>query len=189
MPTWAGKSLTFQLPARILPGAVLVISPLISLMKDQVDALTRLGFRAAVLNSSVDFEARRRSLAALRRGELELVYLAPEGLEGSLRGLIAGCDVSLVVVDEAHCISHWGHDFRPAYRKLAGLKAELGDIPVLALTATATRRVAGARSLITPASQMRCARAIRTPSRATRRMSWSRPWRSAWGSTRAMCGS
>jgi ATP-dependent DNA helicase RecQ len=143
MPTGAGKSLTFQIPAKMLPGAVLVISPLISLMKDQVDALTRFGFRAAVLNSSIDFEERRRNLQALRRGELELVYVAPEGLEGSLRGLIADCDVSLVVVDEAHCISHWGHDFRPAYRRLAGLKEQLNDIPVLALTATATRRVAG----------------------------------------------
>ena len=143
MPTGAGKSLTFQIPARILPGPVLVVSPLISLMKDQVDALTRVGFRATVLNSTVEFEERRRRLAALRRGELELVYVAPEGLEGSLRDLIAGCRVSLVVVDEAHCISHWGHDFRPAYRQLAGLKEMMGDVPVLALTATATRRVAG----------------------------------------------
>jgi ATP-dependent DNA helicase RecQ len=143
MPTGAGKSLTFQIPARILPGAVLVISPLISLMKDQVDALTRLGFRAAVINSSIEFDERRARLGQLRRGELELVYVAPEGLEGSLRQLIADCPVSLVVVDEAHCISHWGHDFRPAYRRLEGLKGELGDIPVLALTATATRRVVG----------------------------------------------
>ena len=143
MPTGAGKSLTFQIPARLLPGAVLVISPLISLMKDQVDALARLGFRATVLNSTVEFEERRRRLAALKRGEVELLYVAPEGLEGSLRSLIAGCSVSLVVVDEAHCISHWGHDFRPSYRRLEGLKQELGDIPVLALTATATRRVAG----------------------------------------------
>ena len=143
MPTGAGKSLTFQIPARILPGAVLVISPLISLMKDQVDALTRVGYRAAVINSSIEFEERRARLAQLRRGELELVYVAPEGLEGPLRQLIADCRVSLVVVDEAHCISHWGHDFRPAYRRLEGLKGELGDIPVLALTATATRRVVG----------------------------------------------
>jgi ATP-dependent DNA helicase RecQ len=143
MPTGAGKSLTFQIPARILPGAVLVISPLISLMKDQVDALTRVGFRAAVINSSIEFEERRTRREQLRRGELELFYFAPEGLAGSLRTLVAECPVSLVVVDEAHCISHWGHDFRPAYRRLQGLKGELGDIPVLALTATATRRVVG----------------------------------------------
>jgi ATP-dependent DNA helicase RecQ len=143
MPTGAGKSLTFQVPAKILPGAVLVISPLISLMKDQVDALARFGFRAAALNSSIAWTERERRIAALRRGELDLVYVAPEGLEGSLRNLISGCRVSLVVVDEAHCISHWGHDFRPAYRRLSGLKRELGEIPVLALTATATRRVAG----------------------------------------------
>jgi ATP-dependent DNA helicase RecQ len=143
MPTGAGKSLTFQVPAKILPGSVLVISPLISLMKDQVDALVRLGFRAVTVNSSLGFDERRERLAAFRRGEIELLYLAPEALEGSLRTFIAGCNVSLVVVDEAHCISHWGHDFRPSYRKLAGLKAELGEIPVLALTATATRRVAG----------------------------------------------
>jgi ATP-dependent DNA helicase RecQ len=143
MPTGAGKSLTFQLPAKMLPGAVLVISPLISLMKDQVDALTRIGFRAAVINSSIPWEERQQTLAALRRGDLEIVYVAPEGLEGSLRAIMAGCSISLVVVDEAHCISHWGHDFRPAYRSLRGLKAQLGDIPVLALTATATRRVVG----------------------------------------------
>jgi ATP-dependent DNA helicase RecQ len=143
MPTGAGKSLTFQIPARLLPGTVLVVSPLISLMKDQVDALARNGFRATVINSTLDWQTRRERVRRLGSGDYELVYVAPEGLEGSLRGLLGGVRVSLLVVDEAHCISEWGHDFRPAYRKLRGLKQELGGIPILALTATATRRVVG----------------------------------------------
>jgi ATP-dependent DNA helicase RecQ len=142
MPTGAGKSLTFQIPAKLLKGTVLVLSPLISLMKDQVDALERLGFKAALFNSTLGEVERTLVLRRLRRGELELLYVAPEALRQSLRGIFADSPISLVVVDEAHCISHWGHDFRPAYRQLRDLKTLLGDIPVLALTATATRRVA-----------------------------------------------
>jgi ATP-dependent DNA helicase RecQ len=142
MPTGAGKSLTFQIPAKLIGGTVLVISPLISLMKDQVDALDRLGFQAALFNSTLDETERSNRLKQLRRGELELLYIAPEALRLGLRNFIADCPIRLVVVDEAHCISHWGHDFRPAYRQLRDLKSQLGDIPVLALTATATRRVA-----------------------------------------------
>jgi ATP-dependent DNA helicase RecQ len=142
MPTGAGKSLTFQVPARLLPGTVLVLSPLISLMKDQVDGLRALGFRATAINSSLDYDEWRRRLQGLKRGEYELAYIAPEALDGRLRDQLRACPVSLVVVDEAHCISQWGHDFRPAYRRLQGLRSTLGDVPVLALTATATRRVA-----------------------------------------------
>jgi len=142
LPTGSGKSLTYQLPARILGGTTLVVSPLIALMKDQVDAMGRLGIRATFLNSSLEPEERRQRAAGLRRGDYELVYAAPEGLEASVGVALEGTRLSLLAVDEAHCISHWGHDFRPAYRKLAGLRERFGNAPVLALTATATRRVA-----------------------------------------------
>jgi ATP-dependent DNA helicase RecQ len=140
MPTGAGKSLTYQLPARLLGGTTLVVSPLIALMKDQVDAMGRAGLRATFLNSSLGPEERRRRVRALQRGELELLYAAPEGLEASVGGALEGLSLSLIAVDEAHCISHWGHDFRPAYRNLAGLRERYGA-PVLALTATATPEV------------------------------------------------
>jgi ATP-dependent DNA helicase RecQ len=140
MPTGAGKSLTYQIPARILGGTTLVVSPLIALMKDQVDAMARVGLRAAFINSTLAPEERRERIRALRRGELEILYAAPEGLEASVGGALEGVPLSLIAVDEAHCISHWGHDFRPAYRNLSGLRARF-SAPVLALTATATPEV------------------------------------------------
>ena len=140
MPTGAGKSLTYQLAARVLGGTSLVISPLIALMKDQVDALDEIGIRATFLNSSLSPAERTERTTRMRNGEYELVYAAPEGLEASVGAALANMDLSLIAVDEAHCISQWGHDFRPAYRKLAGLKSRF-EVPVLALTATATAEV------------------------------------------------
>jgi ATP-dependent DNA helicase RecQ len=143
MPTGAGKSVTYQIPARLLGGLTLVVSPLISLMKDQVDAMGELGVRATYLNSSLDGAERSRRTARLRAGEFELLYAAPEGIDASVGRLLDELDLKLIAVDEAHCISEWGHDFRPAYRNLAGLKRRFKGRPVLALTATATPRVKG----------------------------------------------
>ncbi len=141
MPTGAGKSLTYQLPARLLGGTTLVISPLIALMKDQVDALGELGLRATFLNSTLDPVEKARRVEGLQNGAYELVYAAPEGLEASVGSALRRVKLSLIAVDEAHCISQWGHDFRPAYRNLSGLRRRFGNVPILALTATATREV------------------------------------------------
>ena len=136
MPTGAGKSLCFQLPALALQGTVIVISPLIALMKDQVDSLKANGIAADFFNSSQSPEMQRQVLKNYSEARLKLLYLAPESLL-SLMPVLKNSRVSLIAVDEAHCISAWGHDFRPTYLRLSILKKEFPKIPILALTATA----------------------------------------------------
>ena len=142
LPTGGGKSLCFQLPALVRPGLTLVVSPLIALMKDQVDALQAAGVAATYLNSSLTAGESRPRLRGLTGGKYRLLYVAPERLllPGFLDDL-QRWNVNLFAIDEAHCISEWGHDFRPEYRQLAGLRDRFRNVPVMALTATATERV------------------------------------------------
>jgi ATP-dependent DNA helicase RecQ len=163
MPTGGGKSLCFQVPALLLPGTTVVVSPLIALMKDQVDALRECGVAAEFYNSSLDGASARRVLARLHAGELKLLYVAPERLLmpdflDRLAGLPAGAAPVLFAIDEAHCVSQWGHDFRPEYAQLAVLAERFPHVPRLSLTATAdeqTRadivrvlRLGGARAFV-----------------------------------------
>src|SRR5882757_4925952 len=139
MPTGGGKSLCYQIPALVRDGVGVVISPLIALMQDQVDALKALGVRAGFLNSTQDFDARRQVEAAFVAGELDLLYLAPEALAGPAnQRLLDRGRIALFAIDEAHCVSQWGHDFRPDYLALSMLHERWPDVPRIALTATAT---------------------------------------------------
>ncbi|HZN17763.1 MAG TPA: DNA helicase RecQ [Micromonosporaceae bacterium] len=139
MPTGGGKSLCYQIPALVRDGVAVVISPLIALMQDQVDALTTLGVRAGFLNSTLDLDARRRVESAFVAGELDLLYLAPEALgsAATIRLLDRGT-IALFAIDEAHCVAQWGHDFRPDYLALSMLHERWPAVPRIALTATAT---------------------------------------------------
>jgi ATP-dependent DNA helicase RecQ len=142
MPTGGGKSLCFQLPTLLQEGLTIVISPLISLMKDQVDALTANGINAAYLNSTLTPDEKVQILRNVTDGTTKLLYIAPERLSvPQFAALLHKLPVSLFAIDEAHCISEWGHDFRPDYRNLNQLRTNFPNIPIIALTATATQKV------------------------------------------------
>lgn len=139
MPTGGGKSLCYQIPALMLEGTAVVVSPLISLMKDQVDALRSNGIRAEALNSSNDSVTDAEIYQRICRGEVKILYLSPERLVGEMEWLQQNVRVSLIAIDEAHCISQWGHDFRPEYTQLGYLRNAFPSAPILALTATADK--------------------------------------------------
>jgi ATP-dependent DNA helicase RecQ len=142
MPTGGGKSLCFQLPALMRDGLTIVVSPLIALMKDQVDALQTSGIPATYLNSTLDREEAKARWRGLHRGEYRMLYVAPERLMlDTFLERALNWDIAQFAIDEAHCISEWGHDFRPEYRELKKLRRHLPDVPIMALTATATERV------------------------------------------------
>lgn len=137
MPTGGGKSICFQIPALMLPGLCIVVSPLISLMKDQVDTLNANGIAAQFLNSSLDFQAQNTIIQKCSNNEIKILYLSPERVNKDIDGLLKKLPVSLFAIDEAHCVSSWGHDFRPEYTKLGSLKTNFPNVPLIALTATA----------------------------------------------------
>jgi ATP-dependent DNA helicase RecQ len=142
MPTGGGKSLCFQLPALMRDGLTIVVSPLIALMKDQVDALQTSGIPATYLNSTLNREEAKARWRGLHRGHYRMLYVAPERLMlDTFLERALNWDIAQIAIDEAHCISEWGHDFRPEYRELKKLRTHLPDVPIMALTATATDRV------------------------------------------------
>ena len=141
MPTGGGKSLCYQIPALVRPGTAVVVSPLIALMKDQVDALSLLGVRAVALHSHMDFAEQIEIQNDLKRGEYDLLYISPERLlTNRILELLDQLTIALFAIDEAHCVSQWGHDFRPEYLQLSLLHQRFPLVPRIALTATADER-------------------------------------------------
>ncbi|MEJ2656803.1 MAG: ATP-dependent DNA helicase [Desulfobacterales bacterium] len=142
MPTGGGKSLCYQIPALLFDGLTIVVSPLISLMTDQIQQLHENGVPAAILNSALELSAYRHNVEQIKAGKAKLLYMAPETLlKDTLLKLLASIKVSCLAIDEAHCISEWGHDFRPEYRRLAEIRKQMPQAVCLALTATATEHV------------------------------------------------
>ena len=139
MPTGGGKSICFQIPALISDGCTIVVSPLLALMKDQVDALQANGIPAAAINSTQSDAFNREIIEEVYAGHIKLLYISPERLLAELDTWSADMKISLIAIDEAHCISQWGHDFRPEYTRLSQLKQRFHGVPVMALTATADR--------------------------------------------------
>ena len=146
MPTGGGKSLCFQLPALLRQGLTIVVSPLIALMQDQVDGLQDNGINATYLNSTLEYEERRSRQIAILKNQIKLLYVAPERLLNERFALFLdrvqqNVGISAIAIDEAHCVSEWGHDFRPEYSRLSQIRQRYPNIPIQALTATATKRV------------------------------------------------
>ena len=142
LPTGGGKSICFQVPALLKDGMCLVISPLIALMQDQVSNLQEKGIEAAVIHSGMPYMAVKETLQAATSGAYKFLYLSPERIESNLfKEYLPALDISLIAVDEAHCIAQWGYDFRPPYLRIAALRNELPGVPVIALTASATKDV------------------------------------------------
>ncbi|MFN7291891.1 MAG: RecQ family ATP-dependent DNA helicase, partial [Pirellula sp.] len=156
MPTGGGKSLCYQLPSVVRNGLTIVVSPLIALMKDQVDALTRRGISATLINSTLSPAEQNQRLDRVARGKYSLLYVAPERLRNqNFVDAIRSTPIQLLAIDEAHCISEWGHDFRPDYQRVGRFREALGGVQTVALTATATPRV---RQDIVDSLQLRVAK-------------------------------
>jgi ATP-dependent DNA helicase RecQ len=136
MPTGGGKSMCFQIPALCFEGITIVVSPLISLMKDQVQALQSNGIQADFFNSSISRQAENEVIGRAKRGEIQLLYLSPEKLISVSNTWLRDLNIKLVAIDEAHCVSMWGHDFRPEYTQLKAFRNSLPEVPFMALTAT-----------------------------------------------------